>query len=71
MMRDDPGAGFRETTWDAALDRIAGAMQAAGREAVGLWPGHGTAVNDYGVGVKRGQIERFANLRLPASGTRR
>ena len=53
---------WREASWDEALDRIADAMQRAGREAVGLWQGHGNAANDYGVGVKRGQIERFANL---------
>ena len=33
-----------------------------GREAVGLWQGHGVAANDYGVGVKRSQMERFGNL---------
>lgn len=53
---------WREISWDAVLDRIANAMQRAGREAVGLWQGHGNAANDYGVGVKRGQMERFANL---------
>ena len=53
---------WREATWDEALDLIADRMRAAGREAVGFWQGHGNAANDYGVGVKRGQIERFANL---------
>ncbi|MCP5083498.1 MAG: molybdopterin-dependent oxidoreductase [Alphaproteobacteria bacterium] len=49
-------------SWDDALDLIADKMRKVGREAVGLWQGHGNAVNDYGVGVKRGQMERFANL---------
>lgn len=53
---------WHEATWDAALDLIAERMEAVGREAVGLWQGHGNAANDYGVGVKRGQMERFANL---------
>jgi anaerobic selenocysteine-containing dehydrogenase len=53
---------WREAGWDEALDLIAHRMHAAGREAVGFWQGHGNAVNDYGVGVKRGQMERFANL---------
>lgn len=51
-----------EAGWDDVLDRIAGRMQAVGREAVGFWQGHGNAVNDYGFGLKRGQMERFANL---------
>lgn len=63
LMRDRRGSDdWHQIGWDEALDRIAGAMQSAGREAVGLWQGHGNAANDYGVGVKRGQFERFANL---------
>ncbi len=53
---------WQAITWDDALDFIADKMRSVGREAVGLWQGHGNAVNDYGVGVKRGQMERFANL---------
>lgn len=53
---------WREASWDEALDLIAGSMRKVGREAVGIWQGHGNAANDYGVGVKRGQMERFANL---------
>lgn len=53
---------WREIGWDQALDHIADKMRVAGREAVGFWQGHGNAANDYGVGVKRGQMERFANL---------
>ncbi|MEM1078164.1 MAG: molybdopterin-dependent oxidoreductase [Pseudomonadota bacterium] len=50
------------TNWDAALDRIAGHMQAVGREAVGFWQGHGNWGNDYAFGLKRAQMDRFANL---------
>lgn len=63
LTRDRRGApDWCETTWDASLDRIAAAIRAVGPQAVGLWQGHGNAVNDYGVGVKRGQFQRFANL---------
>ncbi|MDG4647335.1 molybdopterin-dependent oxidoreductase [Roseibacterium sp. SDUM158017] len=53
---------WQETDWDGALDRMADAMRRVGREAVGFWQGHGNMANDYGVGLKRGQMERFANL---------
>lgn len=53
---------WREASWAEALDLIADKMASAGREAVGFWQGHGNAANDYGVGVKRGQMQRFANL---------
>ncbi|MEM7685243.1 MAG: molybdopterin-dependent oxidoreductase, partial [Pseudomonadota bacterium] len=53
---------WRDATWDEALDLIAAGMNTVGREAVGVWQGHGNAANDYGTGVKRGQMERFANL---------
>ena len=63
MARSSRGADdWRPIEWDVALDRIAEAMRKAGPQAVGFWQGHGNAANDYGVGVKRGQMERFANL---------
>jgi anaerobic selenocysteine-containing dehydrogenase len=63
MMRERRGEdSWRQVSWDDALDHIAGAMQRVGREAVALWPGHGNAVNDYGVGLKAQLIQRFANL---------
>lgn len=63
LIRDRPGTGdWRSLGWDAALDLIAGRMDAVGPQAVGVWQGHGIGVNDYGVGAKRGLIERFANL---------
>lgn len=48
--------------WDGALDLIADRMRAVGPERVGFWQGHGNFANDYGFGLKRGQLERFANL---------
>ncbi|MCE8006630.1 molybdopterin-dependent oxidoreductase [Aestuariivita sp.] len=63
LIREARGTeSWQTTTWDAAMDRIAAAMEGVGREAVGLWQGHGNAVNDYGFGLKRAQMERFANL---------
>ena len=63
LLREKRGSDtWREISWNDALDRIADRMQAVGPEAVGLWQGHGNAANDYGVGLKRGQMERFANL---------
>ncbi|MEL6220210.1 MAG: molybdopterin-dependent oxidoreductase [Pseudomonadota bacterium] len=56
------GTDWSETTWDDALDRIAARMQAVGRERVGFWQGHGNWGNDYAFGLKRAQMDRFANL---------
>lgn len=63
MIRERRGEdAWRRASWDEALDLICERMERAGREAVGLWPGHGNLVNDYAVGVKWQLIERFANL---------
>ncbi|MEO1493112.1 MAG: molybdopterin-dependent oxidoreductase [Pseudomonadota bacterium] len=62
-VRDQRGTeNWRQTDWDSALDLIADKMRDVGPQAVGLWQGHGNAANDYGIGVKRAQMERFANL---------
>jgi len=53
---------WRETDWDTTLDFIADKMRLVGREAVGFWQGHGNWNNDYAFGLKRAQMERFANL---------
>ena len=63
LIRDQRGADtWRQTDWESALDLIAGKMREVGPKAVGLWQGHGNAANDYGIGVKRAQMDRFANL---------
>lgn len=63
LTRDQRGsADWAETTWDSALDRMATHMQSVGREAVGFWQGHGNWANDYAFGLKRAQMDRFANL---------
>lgn len=61
-IRESAAHDWRDAGWTESLDLIADHMRAAGREAVGIWQGHGNAVNDYGFGLKRGLVERFANL---------
>ena len=53
---------WREASWEEAIDRIATRMEAVGREAVGIWSGHGTAANNYGTRIGGQLISRFANL---------
>ena len=53
---------WRRASWDEALDPVAGRMRAAGREAVGLWSGHGLFANNYGTRVGSHLLRRFANL---------
>ncbi len=53
---------WREAGWDEALDLIASRMTAVGREAVGLWAGHGLFANNYGTRVGSHLLRRFANF---------
>ena len=53
---------WRRASWDEALDVVAGGMREAGREAVGLWSGHGLFANNYGTRVGSHLLRRFANL---------
>ena len=63
MIRENAATDeWREADWDECLDFIARKMKSVGRESVGFWQGHGNAANDYGFGLKRGQMERFANI---------
>ena len=59
--RGDPNA-WREASWEEALDFVVARMAAAGREAVGLWSGHGAFSNNYGTRVNSHLLRRFANL---------
>ncbi len=59
--RRDEGA-WRRASWEAALDVIAERMQAAGRESVGVWSGHGHFANNYGTRIGSHLLRRFANL---------
>lgn len=62
MVRATRDGPFARTSWDTVLDRMADHMQSVGREAVGFWQGHGNWANDYAFGLKRSQMDRFANL---------
>jgi len=53
---------WRRASWDEALDLIAARMQTAGREAVGLWAGHGLFANNYGTRVGAHLLRRFASF---------
>lgn len=53
---------WREASWEEVLERIATRMQAAGREAVGIWSGHGASANNYGTRIGGQLLRRFANL---------
>lgn len=63
MMRDKRGSdAWYEVSWDAAMDRIVGAMQEIGREGVAVWPGHGVLSNDFGTFANFYLTLRFANM---------
>jgi anaerobic selenocysteine-containing dehydrogenase len=62
LARDRRDQAFREIGWDEALDRIAANARAVGREAVGLWSGHGFFTTNYGTRVNSELLRRFANL---------
>ena len=53
---------WREASWDEALDLIVGRMQAVGREAVGIWSGHGNSATNYGTRIGGQLMRRFAHL---------
>jgi anaerobic selenocysteine-containing dehydrogenase len=53
---------WRRATWNEALQLIVERMRSAGREAVGLWQGHGHFANNYGIRVASQLLRRFANL---------
>jgi anaerobic selenocysteine-containing dehydrogenase len=53
---------WREASWEEVLERIVTRMQAAGREAVGIWSGHGASANNYGTRIGAQLLRRFANV---------
>jgi anaerobic selenocysteine-containing dehydrogenase len=53
---------WREASWGEVLERIGTRMQAVGREAVGIWSGHGALANNYGTRIGVQLLRRFANL---------
>jgi anaerobic selenocysteine-containing dehydrogenase len=53
---------WHEASWDEALDLIVARMQAVGREAVGIWSGHGNSATNYGTRIGGQLMRRFAHL---------
>jgi anaerobic selenocysteine-containing dehydrogenase len=53
---------WREASWDEALDLIVSRMQVVGREAVGIWSGHGNAATNYGTRIGGQLMRRFAHI---------
>ena len=51
-----------QASWEEVLDLITLRMQRAGREAVGLWSGHGLFSTNYGTRVGSHLLRRFANF---------
>ena len=62
MRRTERSGSWQRTTWDDALDTIAGRARAAGPAAVGTWSGHGFFANNYGTRLSSELLRRFANL---------
>jgi anaerobic selenocysteine-containing dehydrogenase len=62
LVRETRAGDFRRASWDEALDRITGAMGAAGAERVGIWTGHGLFTNNYGTRIHSHVLRRFAHL---------
>ena len=53
---------WRQASWEEVLDLITLHMQRAGREAVGLWSGHGLFSTNYGTRIGSHLLRRFANF---------
>ncbi len=62
LIRAHRGDGWQRASWDEALDRIVERMQSVGREAVGMWSGHGLFANNYGTRIHSHLLRRFSNL---------
>src|SRR5215470_11972489 len=62
LMRAGRGGEWHRTSWDDALDRIVERMQGVGREAVGVWSGHGFLTNSYGTRINGHLLRRLTNL---------
>ena len=53
---------WRQASWEEALDLITSRMHAVGREAVGVWSGHGSASTNYGTRIYGHLLRRLANF---------
>ena len=63
LIRDRRTDGaWRQAGWGEALDLITTRMQTVGREAVGVWAGHGSASTNYGTRIYGHLLRRFSNF---------
>ena len=62
MVRKHRKASWHQSSWGEALDMITTRMKAVGREAVGIWAGHGVLSTNYGTGIGGQLLRRFANF---------
>jgi anaerobic selenocysteine-containing dehydrogenase len=62
LRRSPRSDAWQRVTWDDALDLMASRMQAAGREAVATWSGHGLFANNYGTRMHSHLLRRFSNI---------
>lgn len=53
---------WRQVSWEDAFALISSHMQTVGREAVGIWAGHGIASTNYGTRINGYLLRRFANF---------
>lgn len=53
---------WRQASWEEALEVISSRMQAVGRQAVGLWAGHGVFSTNLGTRISGQLLGRFANF---------
>jgi anaerobic selenocysteine-containing dehydrogenase len=62
MLRAERDGEWRQVSWNEALDHMVTKMKTVGREAVGLWSGHGLFANDYGTRIHSHLLRRFSNF---------
>ncbi|GIX48933.1 MAG: molybdopterin oxidoreductase [Candidatus Tectimicrobiota bacterium] len=62
LLRRRLADSWREVSWEEALALMVQRMQAAGREAVGIWAGHGALSTSYGTRIGAQLLRRFANF---------
>jgi anaerobic selenocysteine-containing dehydrogenase len=62
LVRRGRAGDWRRISWGEALDTIVDRMQAAGREAVATWSGHGLFSTNYGTRINSHLLRRFSNF---------
>ena len=62
MRRSRDHDAWETVSWEQALARIATGFESVGREAAGLWAGHGVLANDYGIFAHAELALRLGNM---------